>query len=197
MGEIPYGYCQCGCGRKTWIATKNDPKRGYVLGEPVSYWRTHGRIKPVRWLERDCGFETPCWVWQLSTVYGYGQVTVDGRKRRAHKLVYEQLVGPVPDGYHLHHRCENHACVNPAHLQPLTPADHAKLNANAKKTHCKHGHEYTDANTGLNQGRRYCRECARTLNRRRYREKTAKSLKWAETCLRIGLERHPPKEEAA
>lgn len=33
-------------------------------------------------------------------------------------MVYERLVGPIPEDIDLHHRCPNKACVNPEHLEP-------------------------------------------------------------------------------
>lgn len=47
--------------------------------------------------------------------------------RPAHVVVYELLVGRVPPGWHLHHKCEQKGCVNPKHLTPLTPSEHARL----------------------------------------------------------------------
>ncbi|MFD0901731.1 HNH endonuclease signature motif containing protein [Actinomadura sediminis] len=42
--------------------------------------------------------------------------------QRAHRLAYRALVGEIPDGLELHHRCRNRACVNPGHLEPVTHA---------------------------------------------------------------------------
>jgi hypothetical protein len=42
----------------------------------------------------------------------------------AHRLICEQLRGPIPDGLELHHKCENTRCVNPDHMEPLTPKEH-------------------------------------------------------------------------
>jgi hypothetical protein len=48
------------------------------------------------------------------------------RATSAHRFAYEQLVGPVPARYILHHTCEVRRCVNPEHLEPLTRGEHAK-----------------------------------------------------------------------
>lgn len=71
-----------------------------------------------------CGFqrdEHGCWVWQRSlTVDGYGQLTHQGRRYRAHRAMYELIVEEVPVDLDLDHLCRNRACVNPAHLEPVT-----------------------------------------------------------------------------
>jgi len=41
-----------------------------------------------------------------------------------HRFVYETFVGPVPDGHHVHHKCETPGCCNPRHLVALTPKEH-------------------------------------------------------------------------
>lgn len=101
-----------------------------------------------------------CWVWQkVLTKDGYGQtnyVDDDGthRTKIAHKLMYEQIIGPVPDGLELDHICENRACINPIHLEPVTPLVNKSRSTsvgtvNANKTHCSNGHEYTKENTAI------------------------------------------------
>ncbi|HZQ33748.1 MAG TPA: HNH endonuclease [Mycobacterium sp.] len=76
-------------------------------------------------------------------------------------MSYVALVGPIAAGLHVDHLCYNPPCVNPAHLEPVTPAENTRR-AYARKTHCKHGHEYTPENTLITPlGRRRCRACHR------------------------------------
>jgi hypothetical protein len=84
------------------------------------------------------------------------------------------LVGPVPDGLVLDHfACDNPPCVNPSHLRPVTHWENSSRGnspaaVNARKTHCKNGHEFTPENTGTLHGYgRWCRECDRESSRKR------------------------------
>lgn len=43
---------------------------------------------------------------------------------KAHRFAYETLVGPLVEGMHIHHTCQHQGCVNPAHLEQVTPAEH-------------------------------------------------------------------------
>lgn len=97
---------------------------------------------------------------------GYGQIQVDGRKHGAHRFVFERAHGPLLPGEKVRHSCDVRICVNPRHLlrgsqaQNMQDAVERGRHTNAAKTHCKHGHEFTEDNTyRAASGGRACRAC--------------------------------------
>lgn len=122
--SIPAGFCHCGCGAETELATRTDSRIGTVKGQPRRFLRGHHNRanKPPEYIVDEKG----CWVWQWSLSNGYGQMWggPNGKRRQlpAHRVYYERLVGPIPPGLQLDHLCRNPACVNPAHLEPVTTA---------------------------------------------------------------------------
>jgi hypothetical protein len=118
-----------------------------------------------------------CWLWfgaQLAN--GYGSVGVPGfgdRSTLAHRYAYSRLVGVIPAGLHLDHKCRVRCCVNPAHLEPVTQKENnrrAGLARAAERTHCRNGHPATPENTIVrsHHGRpsRWCRICDATSKQR-------------------------------
>ena len=104
-----------------------------------------------------------CWTWLgPKDRKGYGRC----RNQAVHRIAYELLVGPIPAGLHIDHLCRNPACCNPTHLEPVTLVENARRGngysaLNARKTHCKYGHPYDEANTyRRGGGGRRCRKCA-------------------------------------
>lgn len=125
--------------------------------------------------------ETGCLLWTGSqTNTGYGHMHVGNATRMTHRVAYELLVGPIPEGLVLDHLCRRPLCANPAHLQAVTMAENVRRGngpaaAGARmraKTHCPAGHEYDAANTYVRpDGRgRTCRQCNLTASNR-YRER--------------------------
>ena len=74
-----------------------------------------------------------CWLWQGSTDTRYGLIWVDGRKQKAHRVAWILLRGPIPDGMHVLHTCDNPPCVNPSHLFLGTHSDNHKDSARKGK----------------------------------------------------------------
>lgn len=74
--------------------------------------------------------ETGCWVWLRGfDGKGYGRVYSRGHDQKAHRESYLRAHGAIPAGHHVHHRCRNKGCINPAHLEPLEHSAHITLHA--------------------------------------------------------------------
>lgn len=140
-------------------------------------------------------FSDECWLWTAArTPRGY---PVFGAKR-AHRVAYEMFVGPIPKGMTLDHLCHtrsttcpggracwHRACVNPDHLEPVSAVENVMRGlsfapANASRTHCVAGHEFSPANTRLRPYKggvkRVCVECRNRRQRAYMMEK--RSNKW-------------------
>ena len=108
-----------------------------------------------------------CWIWTgARQTNGYGSACIPGtgRSALAHRLVYELLVAPIPEGLQIDHLCRVKACVNPKHLEPVTAAENNRRGRIANsfdgtgriKTECPMGHDTTapDSRSGG-----YCKRC--------------------------------------
>ena len=113
-----------------------------------------------------------CWVWNGSRESsGYGVISVEGRQRPAHRVSYELIIGPIPDGLQLDHLCRNRACINPLHLEPVTLKENVLRGngapaQNGRKEECKRGHPLEGSNVRWQNGARICRTCVREKTRR-------------------------------
>lgn len=101
-----------------------------------------------------------CWIWTGHTNdWGYGVLGVGGNQNQlAHRWSYEHHIAPIPDGLVIDHLCRVRNCVNPAHLEPVTPAQNTGRGGHGLKTHCVNGHEYNEANTQWVTAR-VCKAC--------------------------------------
>lgn len=162
------GLCECGCGQTPSLAVQTQTSAGRVKGQRCRFVFGHSIHQgPVAfWSKVPTGLsDEECWPWQGAFHHnGYGRFG----KFRAHRASYEHFVGPIPTGLTIDHLCRNRACVNPAHMEPVTAVENmmrgnAPAAINSRKTHCIRGHALSGENLYVKpDGRRECRECQRT-----------------------------------
>lgn len=166
--------------------------RGYC-SKHYSSERRAGRLEPLRaiphedlfWSKVDKFGPGGCWIWTGERKpAGYGVFSRNRYgKKFAHRHSYELLVGPIPEGLEVDHLCRVTSCVNPDHLEPVTPAENRRRAAVLRKGEtrnfygrqpralmpaCRRGHPFDEENTAYYpDGKRRCRACHRENERRR------------------------------
>jgi hypothetical protein len=124
-----------------------------------------------------------CLLWlgsRLPAGYGRISVKIDGQYHNiyTHRYVATATYGPIPDDMVVDHLCHNPPCCEPTHLDITTHTENSVYRSNGKHpalvrlalTHCRNGHEYTDATTGRRaNGSRRCLECRREWLQRQNR----------------------------
>lgn len=147
-----------------------------MLGDP--------RLSRRFWKFVEVDYDSGCWLWRGALRRGYSTYWLDRRNAVGHIVAYETLVGPVPDGLELDHRCHDpevcklgekcphRRCVNPAHLKPTTQRVNTLRGGNpaaqfSRAARCVNGHEFNEKNTYMRPGGgRTCRECALDRSRK-------------------------------
>ena len=113
----------------------------------------------------------PCWEWTgARDADGYGRLGVNGNNRKAARVTYTILRGPISKNLELDHLCRNRACVNPSHLEQVPhEINVARGNAGieqSNRTHCSQGHPFDSTNTYSYSGKRGCIICRRERSRK-------------------------------
>lgn len=121
-----------------------------------------------------------CWLWTKHLDRdGYGQFYLGHRMENdrriklrtpAPRAAYEHWNGLLPSGYVPDHLCRHPVCVNPDHLEGVTNRINILRGVgapaiNARRTHCKHGHELSGDNLRMEGSKRACKECKRRRTR--------------------------------
>lgn len=127
---------------------------------------------------------------------GYGQANIigtSGKHMNAHRWVWIQANGPIPQGMVVDHichseavakgecvggwECKHRACVNLKHLRLITQQENvmAGLHSIDNRSHCNQGHPFIKENIMVRKnGRRECAECNRIRARNNYAKKMAR-----------------------
>lgn len=188
--RMPRACVVCGIDT-TWLETTSGHRARNMTCSPAcrsELERQRVAVREQRRLWSAIEVTADCWWWLGSLdPCGYGYLFFGGRLQGAHRVVYQVIVGAIPDGLTLDHtchtadvtceggcNCRHRRCVNPAHLEPVERAENFRRGYErwlaGHLERCKHGHEMTPENTYLSPvkgKRRVCRTCTRLAQRKR------------------------------
>ena len=124
---------------------------------------------------------------------GYVQIWNGGDPLLEHRVVYEKHHGPIPEGFHVHHRDENPRNNDPGNLELLSPGDHKKIHSGRYRRRADGGwdkvchtcgepkplSEFYPANRGTTH-KRDCKACHKKIQGKRLARRKAEDPDFAE-----------------
>lgn len=162
VGPIPRGYeidhlCRdraCVRPEHLELVTRQENlSRRDAIGPPLMHLPVVERL-----IARRLVTESGCWLWLGAKVRGYGVVSVMKRTQYVHRLAYEAMVEPIPEGMTIDHVCRVAACFNPAHLEVVTRAENARRmpREGKRRRTCRAGHLRDEVGTNRKS---FCAAC--------------------------------------
>ncbi len=98
------------------------------------------------WSKVDIKSDDECWNWKAGKIRsGHGQFRVNSIKTYTHRFSYELKNGPIPEGLHICHHCDNPSCVNPNHLFLGTHQDNMKDRDMKGRNNCAKGSNHGES----------------------------------------------------
>lgn len=127
-------------------------------------------------------FTDSCWLWTGTLYNGYGNTSYMGKSSLAHRATFSIIKGEISNNLVIDHLCRNRNCVNPEHLEAVTPRENILRGASpsaiyAKRTHCNKGHKFNRTNTLVREDNnsRRCKICHLKYHKL-YRESHKKTI---------------------
>lgn len=163
-------------------------KSGYLLDEAdaESFWSRVNFQGGLAYLQDNlvdhAKVSGECWLWRGKNNgnddHCYGRFKLYGKLVPAHRIAYRDFGSRLADSKYIDHLCRVTLCVNPAHLEAVTPKENVLRGAHHrnKAETCRSGHPYTTENTrvvlnALGAETRHCIECRRRYAREGYQRR--------------------------
>lgn len=181
-GRMHYAYGYCNKHWQRWRSHGDPFFSQRELPPEARFWPKVNKNGPVPDYAPHLG---PCWLWTGASIKApgarreevrYGAFRFCGATVLAHRLSCTWGNGEIPEGYEVDHLCRVTLCVNPGHLEAVTPRENkmrgtSPIGKQILRSTCKYGHPYDEANTRIYRGYRRCKECERMSTRRRAERK--------------------------
>src|SRR3990172_1923698 len=98
---------ECGCGRYKRLQPYTSKSIGWIKDRPNRFIHGHYRKKARNFWERITKTES-CWLWNdAKNTDGYGNIGINGKIMKAHRIAWEKTFGSIPYGLFVLHKCDN------------------------------------------------------------------------------------------
>lgn len=138
------------------------------------------------WSKASRNEETGCLEWQAYVMpNGYATMSYYKKTTVAHRLALKFSGREIPEGMWVDHLCRNRRCINPDHLDIVTPRENTLRGVGpdilrkrrASVVECPQGHAYSPENTYTSKsGKRHCKTCAKSRHKARIKTPERKAI---------------------